>query len=385
MLTSTLRRGAALLGTFGAVAALSACGGMSDASTSSTAAAAAASSAGCEEVDQVTVVLQWVTQAQFAGYYAAKENGDYAKRCLDVTIQEGGTNVVPQQVLASGNAQFAVSHVIKSMASREQGADIVNISQTFERGAYLQVSWADSGITSLQSLEGTTLGSWGGGNELTLFAAMEASGVDPTTDVTVVQQPFDMSLLLNREADSVQAKTYNEYAQLLETVDPATGQLYQPSDFSALNLQDLGFGTLEDGVYAQQSWLEQGDNADIAARFIAATDEGWIHCRDDADSCVDTVVAQGSALGRSHQAFMMNEINKLIWPSTAGIGTLSTDAWDETVAVGVEGGVLAAAPDAGAYRTDINDAALALLEQDGVDVDGASWTPATVQLTEGGK
>ncbi|NYD68057.1 ABC transporter substrate-binding protein [Agromyces atrinae] len=375
----TMRRSAAALAAAGVALSLTACGGMGEATEP------AAVNENCETVDDVTVVLQWVTQAQFAGYYAAVDNGTYADYCLDVTIQEGGTNVVPQQVLASGNAQFAVSHVVKSMASRQEGADIVNIGQVFERGAYLQVSWADSGIGELSDLAGTTMGSWGGGNELTLYSALRASGVDPATDITVVQQPFDMSMLLNREADSVQAKTYNEFAQLLETINPDTGELYTPEDFSVLDLQELGFGTLEDGIYARGEWLDEGDNADIATRFLAATYEGWASCRDDADACVDLVVSKGSALGRSHQAWMMNEVNKLIWPSTNGIGTLEASAWDATIESAIEGEVLTSAPDDGAYRTDLNDAALALLEERGVDPLGSDWAPATVELTEGGK
>lgn len=340
----------------------------------------------CETVDEVGLVLQWVTQSQFAGYFAALDNGHYADACLDVTIQEGGTNVVPQQVLASGNAQFAVSHVTKSMASRAEGADIVNIGQTFERGAYLQVAWADSGIDSLGDLAGTRMGSWGSGNELVQYAAMRASGVDPTADVEVIQQPFDMSLLLKREVDSVQAKTYNEYAQLLETVDPATGELYQPEDFTVLNLQDLGFESLEDGIYATESWLDEDGNEDIATRFLAASYRGWIDCREDAAACIDIVLDHGSALGEGHETWAMNEINKLIWPSTTGgIGTLDQEAWDSTIEIAMAGDVLQEEPDDGAYRTDLTEAAQELLRADGLDLVGADWEPATVTLTEGGQ
>ncbi|CAM5743285.1 hypothetical protein SHIRM173S_09452 [Streptomyces hirsutus] len=119
-----------------------------------------------------------------------------------------------QQVLSAGNAEFAVSHVTKTMVTREQGADLVNIGQAFQRGAYLQVAWADSGIKTLADLKGKRVGSWGYGNELTLFAAMRGSGVDPKKGAEIIQQPFDMSLLLKREVDAAQAKTYNEYAQL---------------------------------------------------------------------------------------------------------------------------------------------------------------------------
>lgn len=381
--TTTARRARVSAAFTAGALLLAACGGMEETETSP-AATGSPDATGCEETVPARLVLQWVAQAQFAGYYAALDNGYYAEQCLDVTIQEGGTNVVPQQVLASGNAEFAVSHVTKSMASREEGADIVNISQVFQKGAYYQVAWADSGITTLADLAGTTMGSWGGGNELVLYAALRDSGIDPTTEIDVVQQPFDMSLLLNREADSVQAKPYNEYAQLLEAVNPETGELYQPEDFTVLDLQELGYTSLEDGVYARGDWLDEGGNAEVAARFLAASMQGWASCRDEVDACVDIVLDHGSALGASHQTWMLNEVNNLIWPSPMGIGVMDDAAWEQTIDNALAGQVLDGAPDESAYRTDINEAALALLQDTGADLVGEGYTPETVELTEGG-
>ncbi|WP_198668429.1 ABC transporter substrate-binding protein [Streptomyces triticisoli] len=351
----------------------------------STSQAAAEAGKDCASKTKVRVVLQWVAQAQFAGYYAAKEKGFYDKACLDVTIQEGGVNIVPQQVLSAGNAEFAVSHVTKTMVTREQGADLVNIGQEFQRGAYLQVAWADSGIKTLADLKGKRVGSWGYGNELTLFAAMRGSGVDPKKDAKIIQQPFDMSLLLKREVDAAQAKTFNEYAQLLETTNPKTGKLYQPSDFVAINLQDAGYQTLEDGIYAKESWLAKKENQETAAKFLKATYEGWGYCRDELAGCVDIVLKNGSALGKGHQTWMLNEVNKLIWPAEKGVGMMDKAAWDQTIDIAMKAGVLKARPPAGAYRTDLTKRALEELKAEGFDVTGESYRPETVTVTAGGK
>jgi NitT/TauT family transport system substrate-binding protein len=360
---------------------VSACGGDEEAGGTS----GAAAGANCAKKDEVRLVLQWVAQSQFAGYFAAKDKGIYEKHCLDVKIQEGGVNIVPQQVLSSGNAEFAVSHVTKTLVSREEGADIVNISQPFQRGAYLQVSWKDSGIDDIEDLRGTKVGSWGFGNELVLYSAMRANGVDPQKDTDVVQQPFDMSLLLKREVDSAQAKTYNEYAQLLETPNRETGKLYQPSDFNVINLQDEGFTSYEDGVYATASWLKDPAHQDIAVRFIRASLEGWIYCRDNFDECVDVVLDNGSTLGQGHMAWQLNEVNKLIWPTPAGIGTVDKNAWASTVKIALEGEVLKREPDADAYRADLNRKALEKLRADGADVTGEGFQPRQVTITPGGE
>ncbi|UKA64571.1 ABC transporter substrate-binding protein [Arthrobacter sp. FW306-04-A] len=359
---------------------LTGCGGMSAATTNNPAPA----NSKCAATDTVKVVLQWVTQAQFAGYYQAQEKGYYAANCLDVTIQEGGNNVSPQQVLASGNADIAVTQALPSMASREAGSDLVDIGQVFQKGAFLQVSWADSGIHGIKDLKGTKMGSWGSGNETVLYAALRANGVEPTTDVNVIQQPFDVSPLLKNDVQSIQAKTYNEYAQLLETVNPKTGKLFQPSDFSVLNLNDFGYQTLEDAIYSRDSWLADPKHKDAATRFLAASYKGWIDCRDNAANCVDSVLKNGSALGKGHQSWMINEVNKLIWPNDKGIGYMDPAVWDKAMKNGVDGKAIKALPQGG-YRTDINDAALALLKAEGVDVKGASYKPLSVTPTAGGK
>ncbi|MFM8351054.1 MAG: ABC transporter substrate-binding protein, partial [Actinomycetales bacterium] len=228
--------GLASVVTIGAMA-LAACSSSSTSTESSAApaasTAASASAAPAEECTTPTAVslqLQWFAQAQFAGYYAAKDKGFYADQCLDVTILEGGVDIVPQTQLAQGNTDFAIAWVPKALASREQGAGIVNVAQVFQRSGTLQVSWADSGIATPADFKGKKIGNWGFGNEFEVFAAVTQAGLDPANDVELVAQQFDMLGLLNREIDAAEAMTYNEYAQLLEAKNPETGQLYTPED-----------------------------------------------------------------------------------------------------------------------------------------------------------
>jgi NitT/TauT family transport system substrate-binding protein len=337
------------------------------------------------ELTKVTIQLQWVTQSQFAGYYAAKAKGFYADEGLDVTIKEGAVDIVPQQVLATGQSEFAVAWVPKALVTREQGAKIVNIAQVFQRSGTLQVSWADSGITKPEDWKGKKVGTWGFGNEFEVYAAITRAGLNKDTDLTIVSQSFDMSGLLNREIDAAQAMTYTEYAQVLETVNPATGELYKPEDLVVINYNDVGTAMLQDAIWAREDWLGDAANQDIAVRFLRATFKGWVFCRDNFDECVQIVLDAGPTLGKGHMTWQLNEINKLIWPSPAGIGVMDKALWDQTVDVAVSTGNLKAAPDAGAYRTDLAQKAADDLKAKGVDVAGASYTPKTVQVTKGGE
>ena len=377
--------------------ALSACGGSSTSTESSAAPAAteaAASSAApveeCTTPTPVKLQLQWFVQSQFAGYYAAKDKGFYADECLDVTILEGGVDIVPQTVLAQGGADFALAWVPKALASREQGALITDVAQVFQKSGTLQVSWADSGITSAADFKGKKIGNWGFGNEFEVFAAITQAGLDPATDVELVQQQFDMLALLNREIDAAEAMTYNEYAQLLEAKNPETGELYTPEDFNVINYSNEGVGMYQDAIWASTERLADPAYQAITQKFVTASLAGWIYCRDNAQACADIITANGSKLGASHQLWMMNEVNKLIWPSPAGIGIIVPEIWAQTVSVAttaknLEGAtVITAEPAADSYTNTYAEAANAKLTAAGLNTTGDAFAPLSVTLKEGG-
>ncbi len=341
--------------------------------------------AGTQELIPVKLQLQWFTQAQFAGYFAALDQGFYRDAGLDVQILEGGVDIVPATVLDSGAADFAISWVPRGLVPREEGLNITDIAQVFQRSATLQVSFADQGIESPSDLKGKTVGNWGFGNEFELLAGLRTSGLDPATDVSLVQQQFDMLALISGDIDAAQAMIYNEYAQVLETVNPATGQLYQPSDLSIIDWNDVGTAMLQDAIWADADKLDSDPvYRATAVKFVEASLRGWAYCRDEFDDCADIVLAAGPTLGESHQRWQLNEINNLIWPSPAGVGVMDQGLWDQTIAVATSEDILKSAPTDGAFRTDIVEEALANLKADGIDVVGNGWKAKTIELKEGG-
>jgi len=339
---------------------------------------------------KVKLQLQWVTQAQFGGYYAAVDNGYYKDAGLDVTIVEGGVDIPPQKTLASGAVDFAISWVPKALAEREAGAKVTDIAQIFQRSGTLQVSFKDKNITSAKDFKGKKIGNWGFGNEYEIFAALSAQGLDPAKDVTLLGQNFDMNGLLSGEIDAAEAMTYNEYAQVLEAKNTATGALYTPADLNVVSYEQEGVGMLQDAIWADEGRLSDPAYCGQAIAFVKASLQGWAFCRDNPEACRDIVVAKGSKLGATHQLWQMNEINKLIWPSTIGVGVIDKAAWDRTATIAsgtknLDGKtVLTKAPDATSYTNDIVNEAIKQLKAANVDINGASFAPETVTLTEGG-
>jgi len=341
---------------------------------------------------KVKLQLQWFTQAQFGGYYAAKDQGCYAEAGLDVEIVPlPSVEINPIDVLASGGADFAVSWVPKALASREAGANVVDIAQVFQRSGTLQVSFKAAGITKAADFKGKKIGSWGFGNEFEIFAALGKAGLDPAKDVEIIGQSFDMSGLLAGDIDAAEAMTYNEYAQVLEAKNPETGKLYTADDLNVVSYETEGVGMLQDAIWADGGRLaSDATYKATAVSFVKASLKGWAYCRDNAESCRDIVVAAGSQLGSGHQLWQMNEINALIWPAKGGVGHIEQDAWDRTVKIAgetpnLDGATVLTKPvDADAFTNEVVDEALKQLKAEGVDVNGSSWTKLTLTPTEGG-
>lgn len=339
---------------------------------------------------KVKLQLQWVVQGQFAGYLAAIEQGYYKDAGLEVEIVEGGPDIPPQKTLATGAVDFAISWVPKALAEREAGAKVTDIAQVFQRSGTLQISFKDKNITKLEDFKGKKIGNWGFGNEYEIFAGLTKVGLDPAKDVTLLSQAFDMNGMLSGEIDVAEAMTFNEYAQVLEAKNPATGELYQPEDINIVSYEESGVGLLNDAIWADQERLSDPAYCGEAIAFVKGSIQGWAYCRDHVIECRDFVVASGSKLGLSHQEWQVNEVNKLIWPAPDGMGMIDVEAWNRTVDISrntknLDGQtVLTKDVDPESWTNDIVIEALKQAKDAGVDVTGENYQPITVELKEGG-
>lgn len=339
----------------------------------------------------VTLQLQWQWQGQFAGYAAADKEGFYKQQGLNVKIVPAGSDTVPQTTVDDGgSADYAIAWVPKALQSKEKGADITDVGQVFQKSGTLQISFKDKNITSVADLKGKNVGDWGYGNEYELFAGMGKAGLDPGSDVNIVQQAFDMNGFLKGDIDAAQAMVYNEYALVLESKNPKTGSLYQPSDLNVINWNDEGTAMLQDAIWANTKKLQDPAFQDTTVKFLTASYQGWIWCAQNLDKCTADVLAEGAGIGKSHQTWMTNEINKLIWPSPQGIGMVDKTSWDQTVQIALQtknadgDTVLTKQPAADAYTNDYTQKALDKLKSMNLDTTGSGFKPTTVTLNPGG-
>src|SRR5579862_1108760 len=216
--------------------------------------------------DKVTLQLKWVTQAQFAGYFVAKDKGFYKEADLDVTINAGGPDVAPPQVIAGGGADVIIDWMPSALASREKGVPLVNISQPFKRSGLEITCRADSGVKTPADFKGKTVGVWFGGNEYPFLSWMAKLGLKTDGSpggAKELKQGFNVDPLLQKQAECVSTMTYNEYWQVIDAG-------YKPDQLVVFNYTDQGVNTLEDGLYVTEAKLKDPAFVARMARFVKA-------------------------------------------------------------------------------------------------------------------
>ena len=305
--------------------------------------------------NDVKLQLQWVTQAQFAGYYVALDEGFYDEEGLNVTILPGGPDIAPPQVLAGGGADVMLNWMPSALAAREKGLPVVNIAQPFKTSGLMLTCWKDTGITSVADFKGKTIGVWFFGNEYPFLSWMSKEGISTEggeDGVTVLKQGFNVDPLLQRQADCISTMTYNEYGQVLDAG-------VSPDELVTFKYEEQGVATLEDGIYALETNLEDPVFVDKMVRFVRASMKGWKWAEENPDAAAAIVLDndETGAQTEAHQVRMMGEIAKL----TAGSnGALDEADYQRTVDTLLGGGsdpVISAEP-VGAWTHAITDAAL---------------------------
>jgi len=305
--------------------------------------------------DKVTLQLKWVTQAQFAGYYVAKDKGFYGEENLDVEIKPGGPDIAPPQVIAGGGADVVLDWMPSALATREKGVKLVNIAQPFKSSGMMLTCRKDSGIKSPADFKGKTLGVWFFGNEYPFLSWMSKLGIktDGSADgVKVLKQGFNVDPILQKQADCVSTMTYNEYWQIIDAGLSA-------DDLVVFKYEDQGVATLEDGIYVLEDKLKDPAFEDKMVRFVRASMKGWKYAEANPDEAAG-IVLENDASGaqtEKHQKRMMGEIAKL----TAGSnGALVEADYERTVQTLLSAGsdpVITKKPE-GAWTSAITDKAL---------------------------
>ncbi|TBN41790.1 ABC transporter substrate-binding protein [Paracoccus subflavus] len=311
---------------------------------------------GAVQAQELTLQLKWVTQAQFAGYYVAKDKGFYEEEGLDVTILPGGPDIAPTQVLAGGGADVIVEWMPAALAAREKGLPLVNIAQPFKASGMMLTCLKESGITDpATDFRGKTLGVWFSGNEYPFLSWMSQLGLSTEggpDGVTVLKQGFNVDPLLQKQAACISTMTYNEYGQVLDAG-------IAEDDLVTFKYEDQGVATLEDGLYVLESTLQ--DQAKVAdlVKFVRASMKGWKYAEENPQEAAEIVLEndETGAQTLDHQVRMMTEIAKLTAGSNGALDEADYQRTVDTLMAGGSDPVISQAPE-GAFSHVITEQAV---------------------------
>lgn len=272
----------------------------------------AASEASAAEA--VSVRLKWVAQAQFAGFYVAKEKGFYAAEGLDVTINPGGPNLNGETLVASGADQFAVAGGIENLlASRGKNLPITGIGMMLQRTPSAYVAFADSGINSPKDFKGKKVSTFFSGAHNTLYAVLSKFDIGPN-DLSVVPQAVSMTPFIDRQIDVATVMLFNEL-NVLKTrgVKP----------FKVFLAEEYGVSFPSDTLITNEKTL--AERPKTVQGFLNGTLRGWKYAAENQAEAVDIVMKVASGLDRAHQLAMLAEYSKLMVAdlgTSEGIGAL---------------------------------------------------------------
>jgi NitT/TauT family transport system substrate-binding protein len=265
--------------------------------------------------DQVTVRLKWFNQAQFAGFYVAKDKGLYKAAGLDVNVQPGGPDFPAIQMVAGGSEQFGVTGADQILIARSKGVPIVALAVIYRRNPFVLFSLAKSGIKTPADYIGKKVGLKIGGNEELIYRAVLAKAGIDKSKLTEIPVKFDMTPLLTGDIDVWPGYLINEVLAAKE----------KGFDVNIVAPSDYGVDIYADTLFTTEKMLKE--KPDMVRKFVAATLQGWNSAIAAPEEAAKITVKYGDKLTYDHELAMMKASIPLLKPDDKPVGYMDAAGW----------------------------------------------------------
>ena len=228
---------------------------------------------------QLTFTPQWMPQSQFAGYYAALENGYYAEAGLDVTIKHPTASYGSMSMLKDGTANIITAELIRAMMATDKEVRLVNLMQTTQHSTLVLISRIKE-VDSLADLAGRRIGTWRVGfSEIPYMIDDEQQ-----LGIEWVQFTNPLNLYISGAIDAALTKSYNERVHFsMAGITPA----------SELRFADMGYDFPEDGLYVTEAFYKK--YPEQCRQFAEASRKGWEWVRNHREEALDIVMKYAKA------------------------------------------------------------------------------------------
>ncbi|MBR5567813.1 MAG: ABC transporter substrate-binding protein [Bacteroidales bacterium] len=226
------------------------------------------------KAQQVVFAPQWTAQAQFAGYYAALENGYYKELGLDVCIQHPTVSYSSIDMLKDCKADIITCELIQAMMTSDAEVELVNILQTTQHSTLVLISRAEN-VRQLADVAGCRVGSWKVGfSEIPHMIDEEQN-----LDIEWIKLMNPLNPYIAGAIDATLAKTYNELiAFSMSGITPG----------SVLYFSEHGYDFPEDGLYVTEDYYKK--HKEQCRLFAEASRKGWDWVRNNPDKALDIIM-----------------------------------------------------------------------------------------------
>ena len=274
--------------------------------------------------EPLRVQLRWLPQAQFAGFYVAKDHEFFQREGLSVSLEPGGPSVNGLQRLRDGEVDVTVAWTSDALDVRRHGADLVNVAQLLQRPGTMLVCSAASGVKKAADLQGKRVGTWLLGDEFDVGHWLQRYGLGLDSVRLIEQAPAARDLLAGK-VDCATAMSYNEFQTILQA-----GALQ--SDLFTVRFAQENSGFLEDGLYVRASDLKDPVKRDRLERLLRSLAAGWRYAARHPEEAVAITERYMDSSNTVHQKAMLQEILQLM-DLNKGYGLLDPASFRRSVAI----------------------------------------------------
>ncbi len=269
-------------------------------------------------LDKVSLIPQWIPQAQFAGYMVALDKGFYRDAGIDMTLLDGGPSKEPFGLLATGKATFCTDWLSNGIRQRAIGQQIVALAQVVQKSSLILVAKKNSGILEPKDFEGKRVGLWEGHFYLQPLMFFRKFDVN----VNVIPNFTSVGLFLKGALDAMSVMYYNEYHTLIQNG-------LNHDELQTFFLGEYGLNFPEDAIFTLESTYKK--NPDLCKRFVDASLKGWRYAFSHREEALDIVMKHvrnaNTPSNRPHQKWMLEKMRVFIEPDSGNLkmGQLTQD------------------------------------------------------------
>jgi len=263
---------------------------------------------------KVKLVLNWVPEPEFGGFYAAREGGAYRRQGFDVEVIGGGAGVPVVQMVATGRAHFGTIGADELLTARAHGADVVAVFATFQTSPQGIMVHASRNLTSIAEV----------------FRSGTLAIEPGMAYAAYLKQkfPWDGLQVVPYDGGVARFLTDPNFSQQCYVTSEPIAAKKQGGDPQVFLIADAGYNPYTNVVVARRELVEQ--KPEMVRAFVAATAEGWTTYLADPGPTNQVLgrlnpsmdAATLEAAVEAEKPLIATEQTKQL-----GLGTMSTERW----------------------------------------------------------